>query len=301
LKRLEGEELTGLSGRFLLVSDVDFGEVPNSPQEREGNPRNSGMVFRQLPGTALEAEVMRPLVPNLPGSLELFELRQREATVRRVCKEMSSARIAHIATHGVFSNPSNVAPSVTLGSNQAMSPNGMRIGTEARNPLVNVAVVLAGANLPVHDRSEESFLSGEALAALDLRRCRLCVLPDCHTAKGEVARGAGVFGLQRALHQAGVGDVVACLWGVSDDVTPLLMKMFYEKLAVGSAPMDALRACQLHAMRNPANTSAGGTRSDDADFEAHEESNAMSPTSRAPDAMTATRDWAGFVISGIGE
>ena len=73
-------------------------------------------------------------------------------------------------------------------------------------------------------------LTAEAIAGLDLQRLELAVLSACETGLGEVAAGEGVFGLQRAFHQAGCRNVVASLWTMDDQATTVLMRLFYEEL-----------------------------------------------------------------------
>jgi CHAT domain-containing protein len=108
--------------------------------------------------------------------------------------------------------------------------------------------VLAGAN-----RSPETGLCrGEELAELDLRGTQVVVLSACNTARGKLASGEGVLGLQRALALSGARCSVASLWKVRDAATSVLMEEFYRQLWEHKRPpLEALRQAQLFVLKNP--------------------------------------------------
>jgi hypothetical protein len=83
------------------------------------------------------------------------------------------------------------------------------------------------------------------------------VLSACATGLGDVAGGEGVFGLQRAFHQAGARTVVASLWQVDDEAARQVLTRFYENLwRKGLGPLAALRQAQLaHLREGPADSS----------------------------------------------
>ena len=55
----------------------------------------------------------------------------------------------------------------------------------------------------------------------------------------------------RAFGAAGAGSVVASLWSVVDESATHLFAAFYEKLAHGTIPTDALREAQLQLLAHP--------------------------------------------------
>jgi CHAT domain-containing protein len=71
------------------------------------------------------------------------------------------------------------------------------------------------------------------------------VLSACNTGQGEVKNGEGVFGLRRALEEAGAQSVMMSLWSVPDKETLELMKLFYQKWLSGMDKHEALKQAQL--------------------------------------------------------
>ena len=111
--------------------------------------------------------------------------------------------------------------------------------------------------------------------------------------------GECVRGLQHAFHVAGCRTVVASLWNVPDEPTAALMAVFYDELLrKNRPPLEALRAAQLYVYRHPDEIKAladrGAPRLDQS------AKLPAPPEPRPTGRMAATRDWAGFVLSGLG-
>ncbi len=312
-----------VEGTFLLVADVAYSKRPAMPFSlASARPLPATMRgkevggFKDLEHTATEADWIKPIVGKLAGSPRLVERRQEKASVAQVLSDLPDARIVHIATHGIFAGiKDETKERYFRPEDLAVAPNGIRLGAASRNPFTHVAIALAGANLKPSPDVGASLLSGEMLAGMNLELTRLCVLPDCHSARGEQVGGEGVYGLQRALHQAAVDDVVAGLWRVRDDRSPPIMLLFYHHLASGKPPIDALREAQLFLLRNPdafqllakqhaptdvAKLVAGRPRGDDHDPDFPPRKS--NPRPKVGEAKPgSTRDWAVFILSGIGE
>jgi CHAT domain-containing protein len=105
------------------------------------------------------------------------------------------------------------------------------------------------------------------LAPLRLDRVSLVVLAHCESALGSTFRGEGALSLARPFLSAGVPNVVASLWNVSDEHSRDLSVRFHRFVRAGRPPPDALRDAQLALAREgrPAGNWAGfvaiGTRS----------------------------------------
>jgi CHAT domain-containing protein len=60
-----------------------------------------------------------------------------------------------------------------------------------------------------------------------------------------VKAGEGVFGLRRALQEAGARAVIMSMWSVPDKETTELMQRFYAKWLAGTEMHEALKQTQL--------------------------------------------------------
>jgi CHAT domain-containing protein/Flp pilus assembly protein TadD len=70
---------------------------------------------------------------------------------------------------------------------------------------------------------------------------RLAVISACDTGSGRFVAGSGVSSIAKALLISGARSVVGSLWRVADRETAILMAAFYERLAIGATPTEALR------------------------------------------------------------
>lgn len=72
----------------------------------------------------------------------------------------------------------------------------------------------------------------------------MVVLSGCETGLGASQNGEGVFGLRRALQEAGAETVMMSMWRVPDQETQELMTLFYQKWLGGKDKYEALREAQ---------------------------------------------------------
>jgi tetratricopeptide (TPR) repeat protein len=292
-------------GLLLAVGAVQYDKAPRpveKPRDQlslDRGPELGGkrVTYEDLPGA--ERELQQVLA--LAGKRETIARRGAEAGSGRLLLDLPRARWVHLATHGFFADR-RFRSALQLDEEDYKRRRGEwgdlleRVGAGARSPLVLSGLVLAGANLPGRD---DGVLTAEAIAGLQLPKLDLVVLSACETGLGDVAGGEGVYGLQRAFHIAGAKNVVASLWRVDDEATAALMALFYRKLwQEGKAPPQALKEAQLALYRSPESIPAlARARGPDFDKEVRRIEEAPRPrtTERA-----GVRQWAGFVVSGIG-
>jgi hypothetical protein len=72
-------------------------------------------------------------------------------------------------------------------------------------------------------------------------RARLVVLSACWSGVAVKATREEFFGLAEAFLLAGVDCVVAALWEINDEVSPLFFRKFYRRWLAGADPAEALR------------------------------------------------------------
>jgi CHAT domain-containing protein len=79
------------------------------------------------------------------------------------------------------------------------------------------------------------------IARLPLRRLRFVFLAACSSQESARTRVAGSLGFAHAFLHAGAAEVLATLWPVDDAEQGEVVQVFYEALARGLAPAEALR------------------------------------------------------------
>ncbi len=313
LRQLNSKTEESVAKKLLLVGDVSYGSRPAgsslettqlaaAARHRDAALGDQRIEWPALPGGSREvADIER-----LAGNRTIQSLTADQATTNVVLEELPAARYAHFATHGFFADKKFRSylqlSEENFEQDRSLGQIGNRSTFAGRNPLVLSGLVFAGANLP-REKDEYGIpiddgglLTAEAIADLPLYDLKLAVLSACETGLGDVAGGEGVYGLQRAFHTAGAHNVIASLWKVNDDATAALMRLFYYKLwKENKPPLEALREAQLYIYRNP-------TKIKDlarAPNFAKTETLVQSATSVDP-KRSATKDWAAFVLSGLG-
>lgn len=302
---------TGASDMLLAIGNVSYDQQPKSEDQplllaslrAPAQSPDAPAQWPHLPGTSKELKEIQ----SFAAGKQTVALTGAEAAMPRVLAELPKARWAVFATHGFFAD-SSFRASLRLDDSLFDQTTGALQKTPAnRSPMLMSGLVLAGANLPrTKDangvpQGDGGILTAEAIAALPLDNLELAVLSACETGLGKASGGEGLFGLQRAFHQAGTRHVVASLWKVSDVATVALMRLFYAKLwQEKKSPSEALREAQLALYRNSslmdeiaASRGIGGvvktaTPSD------------VFP-GKSPSSKTDTRFWAAFTISGAGQ
>ncbi|AHG93330.1 CHAT domain protein (plasmid) [Gemmatirosa kalamazoonensis] len=146
-------------------------------------------ALRDLPAARVEGDaVARQFgVAALTGGV---------ATETAVRQALPSARLVHLATHGLaYGSAARVRDSYV-----ALAPDGTNDG------LLTI---------------------GELLDDVPSLSADLVVLSACQTGLGDLEQAEGTVGFQRALLAKGARSVLVSLWSVDDRATALLMQRFY--------------------------------------------------------------------------
>ncbi|MDI9370365.1 MAG: CHAT domain-containing protein [Synergistaceae bacterium] len=97
---------------------------------------------------------------------------------------------------------------------------------------------------PADDKENDSFAQMGELSALRWRS-ELVVLSACDTGLGDLFIGDGMVGLNTVFLAGGVKGIVISRWKVSDESAPEFMRIAYERMAAGAAPVDALSEAKV--------------------------------------------------------
>jgi len=199
-----------------------------------------GGVLAPLPGTQAEIESLKALLAGHGWKVESYT--QTEALEERV-QQVRGPRVLHLATHGFFvAEPEQGTIRRPGSSEQTPSPMD--------DPMLRSGLFLAGADralrgLPPAEGLENGVLTAFLASQLNLQGTELVVLSACETGLGETENGEGVFGLRRALQEAGASAVLMSLWSVPDQETRELMESFYTHWLDGEDKQEALRHAEL--------------------------------------------------------
>ena len=160
---------------------------------------------------------------NIAKLLNTTAIVRHSATKANILKKMPTARLVHLATHGLleYGSQSNAGSMEGLG--------------------VPGAIVLSPS------LNDDGLLSASEIINLRLQ-AELVVLSACKTGEGRIS-GDGVIGLSRSFISAGVESVVVSLWSVRDVETSKLMRYFYKTLQNNPDKASALRQAMLMTMK----------------------------------------------------
>jgi CHAT domain-containing protein len=163
-----------------------------------------------------------------------------EKALKEVVLRVNSPRVLHLATHGFFESDEERGNPGRTATQQK----------EFEDPMLRSGLYFAGANRLLSGAPPSSGVTDGVLTAfeatgLKLQGTELVVLSACETGLGSNRAGEGVFGLRRALQQAGAESVLMSMWSVPDYETQELMSLFYEKWLSGLDKYQALNDAQI--------------------------------------------------------
>ena len=233
LRGLDGSEKAGqevLVASTTLPANPGGSALSRSVSERGAcdPPPPEGGVLCPLPGTAAEVQSIGALLREKRWNVSSF---QGEQALEEVVKKAAKPRVLHLATHGFFLTDEDAT-------------------TGLEDPMLRSGLFFAGADRTLKlqaplEGMENGVLTAYEAAALNLQGTELVVLSACETGRGHVQNGEGVFGLGRALQEAGAESVLMSLWSVPDQETQELMTLFYKNWLGGMDKPEALRQAQI--------------------------------------------------------
>lgn len=204
--------------------------------------QGTGTTLPPLPGTGAEVGAIADLMQARQWKTNVYT---GDAALKRVVEQTGSPRLVHLATHGFFL-PDQQAKASDLEARQF----GEKQETGLEDPMLRSGLYFAGADRTLAGKAsapgiDNGVLTAMEAANLNLYGTELVVLSACNTGQGDVKNGEGVFGLRRALEEAGAQHVLMSLWSVPDQETLELMKRFYTKWLSGTEVHAALQQAQL--------------------------------------------------------
>ncbi|CAN5334901.1 hypothetical protein BH09BAC6_BH09BAC6_09380 [soil metagenome] len=193
-----------------------------------------------LPGTLSEVQSIGSKLKTQRWTVNTYTGQQASEKNFKRFDEPYAPSVIHIATHGFY------FPLQKSANKTATEPDAYR---EAENPLMRAGLVFASANRSwlgnaVAEGEDDGILTAYELANMNLNNTQLVVLSACETGVGEIINGEGVYGLQRALRQAGVKKMIVSLWPVPDSETAEMMQLFYRSLTDSGNINESFRRAQ---------------------------------------------------------
>ena len=200
---------------------------------------NRGGLVSPLPGTLIEIDTLTKQLNSNGWNVIAYTGNQANESA---VKNIKDSKIVHIATHGYFFE----------NSSNNLSDFGKLTGIEQdileSEPLLRSGLLLAGAKntlLGKNKGTEDGILSAYEASFMNLSETELVVLSACETGRGEIQNSEGVYGLRKAMSDAGAANTIMSLWKVDDNVTQEFMTTFYSTWLSGKTIREAFRETQL--------------------------------------------------------
>ena len=173
---------------------------------------------KDLPNTKIEVDSIFACRHNPNDTL----LKGAYATDNRILGLLGKKHydIVHISTHGHYIGRIDIH-------------NDLRPLAEDLS-LSRCGLIFAGAaNTLTDDNYDDSrydaIISGTEIARLDLSNTELVVFNACQTGQGRLTDD-GIYGLQRAVKQAGASAMILSLWNLYDYSSGIFLRFFYEEI-----------------------------------------------------------------------
>jgi CHAT domain-containing protein/tetratricopeptide (TPR) repeat protein len=232
------------SGTLIIDADGALAGIPwNALEDRPGHPLLERFSFSQelgladllTPGKNQEVDLNKILIlgsPALQGRLSVQYPDLPDAS--REAKQLHRRFPHSLLLEGTDATAAALRSHAEQASLFHFNGHGISYGGFG-------ALLLAPAGA---DLSTE-YLTAHEISGLNLRGMQLVVLAACSSGVGEHAGVVNLDSLTRAFLEAGASRVIAANWDVNSSYTSELMTAFYNRLATGQKPADALRQAEL--------------------------------------------------------
>jgi len=197
---------------IMAIGDPYFGSIEKE-NEKVSNLRNffssNTFSFERLEYSGTEIDRVSSLFKEKKINTLLRERASEDQFKKQNLKDY---KIVHFATHSVIDNQNPIRSSILLSLDD--------------------------------DPQEDGFLQMREIYNLSLNS-DLVTLSSCQTGLGELIKGEGIEGINRAFFYAGASSVLMSLWPVNDQATYQLMERFYSHLHSSESIANALRKAKL--------------------------------------------------------
>jgi CHAT domain-containing protein len=205
---------------ILAIGDPSFGanevKIPTGSSNDifQNYSSNADYKFSRLKYSGVEIEKIASLFK--PNRRDILERDQAsEENVKR--QNLSDYKIIHFATHALIDDKKPARSAIVL----TLDPNP----------------------------KEDGFLQTREVFNLKLN-ADLVTLSACQTGLGQLIRGEGIEGLNRAFFYAGASSVLLSLWAINDQASYQLIERFYFHLRSSESITNALRRAKLEMIES---------------------------------------------------
>jgi len=200
---------------IIAVGDPDFGSFKNG-DDKSTNFRDffstNTFSFDRLEYSSTEVNK----ISSFFKAKKIHTLLRKRASEDQLKKQnLKDYKIVHFATHSIIDNRNPVRSSILLSLDD--------------------------------DPQEDGFLQMREIYNLSLNS-DLVTLSSCQTGLGQLIKGEGIDGMNRAFFYAGASSVLMSLWPVNDQATYQLMERFYMHLRSNESIAGALKKAKLELL-----------------------------------------------------
>ena len=217
--------------KMLICGDVEYGSTEEDKEK--GNDElaysllaSMDLSVTPLPNSAVEIDSISAIRSNHHADKVLRADSLTELALKNL---MGKYHIAHISTHGLFSEVAKIGTDIRPSSTDTqLSKSCLFLSGSEKN------LREAAFDASQHD----GILSAREIAKMDLKGVDITVMSACMSGLGYITPD-GVYGLQRGLKTAGVKTIISTLWSVDDEASSFFVIQLYKNLEAGMSVHEA--------------------------------------------------------------